>query len=70
MDKIKRVATVFIMAGTSLYATAQNAVPPVDVMHSNGKIYVVMTVVTIIITGLLLYVMRVDRKIGKLEKKL
>ena len=69
MDKIKRVASVFIMVLTTLYATAQDVVPPADVMHSNGKIYVVMTVVTIIVTGLLLYVMSVDRKIGKLEKK-
>ena len=69
MDKIKRMAVFFIMALTTLYATAQDAVPTVDVMHSNGKIYVVMTVVTIIVMGLLMYVMSVDRKIGKLEKR-
>ncbi len=69
MDKIKRGIAVFIMAVTTLYATAQDAVPPADLMHSNGKIYVVMTVVAIIVTGLLLYVISVDRKIGKLEKK-
>jgi len=38
-------------------------------MRSNGKIYVVVTVVLIILIGLLLYVVRLDRKITKLENK-
>jgi CcmD family protein len=39
-------------------------------MRSNGKIYVVVVVVLIILIGLLLYLVRIDRKIGKLEKEL
>ena len=38
-------------------------------MRSNGKIYVVMTVCITILTGLILYLIRIDRKIGKIEKK-
>jgi CcmD family protein len=38
-------------------------------MRSNGKIYVVVTVVLIILIGLLLYLVRLDRKISKLEKE-
>jgi len=37
-------------------------------MRSNGKIYVVVTVVLIILIGLLLYLVRLDRKISKIEK--
>ena len=37
-------------------------------MRNNGKIYVVVTVVLIILVGLLLYLIRLDRKITKLEK--
>jgi CcmD family protein len=37
-------------------------------MRSNGKIYVVVTVVLIILIGLLLYLIRLDRKISRLEK--
>jgi CcmD family protein len=37
-------------------------------MRNNGKIYVVVTVVLIILIGLLLYVVRLDRKISKMEK--
>ena len=37
-------------------------------MRSNGKIYVVVAVMLIILIGLLLYLFRIDRKITKLEK--
>jgi uncharacterized membrane protein len=38
-----------------------------DVMRSNNKIYVVMAVCLTILVALILYVIRVDRKITKLE---
>ena len=38
-------------------------------MRSNGKIYVVVTVVVIILIGLFLYLIRLDRKITRLEKE-
>ena len=47
--------------------TAANA--STDVMRSNGKIYVVMAVVTTIVTGLFAYVYSIDKKISKLENK-
>ena len=73
MDKFKKAIAVMAMAMIAVYTTAQETANTTnvatDIMKSNGKIYVVMTVVTIIVIGLLLYVMRVDRKISKLEKK-
>ncbi len=38
-------------------------------MRHNGKIYVVVTVILIILIGVLLYLIRLDRKITKLEKE-
>jgi hypothetical protein len=38
-------------------------------MRSNGKIYVVLAVCVTILTGLLLYVVSIDRKLSKLEKE-
>jgi CcmD family protein len=38
-------------------------------MRSNGKIYVVVGVVLIVLLGLLLYVVRLDRKVTRLEKE-
>ncbi len=39
-----------------------------DLMRSNGKIYVVIAVIITILAGLIIYLWRVDRKIGRLEK--
>ena len=39
-----------------------------DAMRSNGKIYVVVAVVLIVLTGMFIYLIRLDRKINKLEK--
>lgn len=51
----------------SLTAAAQS---PVDeVMYSNGKIYVVVSVLVIIFTLLAAYLFRLDKKITALEKK-
>ncbi|MBK6936965.1 MAG: CcmD family protein [Chitinophagaceae bacterium] len=40
-----------------------------DVMRSNGRIYVVVAVVLTILIGLIVYVVRIDRKLSKLEKE-
>jgi K+-transporting ATPase A subunit len=41
-----------------------------DVMRSNGKIYVVVGIILIVLIGLFTYLFTLDRKIGKLENKL
>ena len=38
-------------------------------MRHNGKIYVVVTVILIIFVGLIAYLVRLDRKISRLEKE-
>lgn len=38
-------------------------------MRHNGKIYVVVTVMMIIMFGLIAYMIRLDRKMTKLEKE-
>lgn len=40
-----------------------------NTMRSNGRIYVVVAVMLTILAGLILYVVRLDRKITKLEKE-
>ncbi|MEP6616442.1 MAG: CcmD family protein [Ginsengibacter sp.] len=39
-----------------------------DTMRSHNKIYVVMAVCITILTGLILYLVRIDRKVSKAEK--
>jgi hypothetical protein len=41
-----------------------------DVMRANGKIYVVVGIILIVLIGLFTYLILLDRKIGKLENKL
>ena len=63
---------VFILTGLFIAATAYSQdkkdVTMADTLRSNGMIYVVLAVVLIILIGLILYMVRVDRKISKLEK--
>ena len=40
-----------------------------DTMRSNGRIYVVVAVVVLILIGLILYLVRLDKKITKMEKE-
>lgn len=39
-----------------------------DGMRSSGKIYVVVAVLAIILTGIFLFLVNIDRKISRLEK--
>lgn len=39
-----------------------------DLMRSNGKIYVVVAVVMMVLTGLIIYIIRLDRRIKKMEE--
>ena len=41
-----------------------------DTMRSNGKIYVVITVISIVMSVLLIYLFFIDRKVKKLEDKM
>ena len=71
---MKKYLTLFLITAPHLLATkllsAQEApVPMADAMRSNGKIYVVVAVMLTLLVGLFLYLIRIDRKISRLEKK-
>lgn len=46
----------------------QNQVEMADNLRSEGKIYVVVAIVLIVLAGLILYLFLLDKKIKKLEK--
>jgi len=54
----------------SVNLQAQQQVEMADQLRSDGKIYVVVAVVSIILLGILLYLIRMDVKITRLEKEL
>ncbi|HEY8916937.1 CcmD family protein [Chitinophaga rupis] len=72
---INRRASYFfstlVLLFTSLLAQAQQqnteTGPVNEMLRSNGKIYVVVVVLVIIFIGIILYLIRLDRKITKLE---
>lgn len=62
---MRKFSLLSILIGGKLFA--QSAID--DVFYSNGKIYVVVGVMSIIFIILALYLFRLDRKISKLEKE-
>jgi len=64
---MKKLAFIFYFLLFTLIVNAQD-VTMADVMKENGKIYVVIAVMLTILAGLVLYLVRLDRKISKLEK--
>lgn len=52
-----------------LQSAAKPAVGMADQMRSDGRIYVVIAVMLTILLGITLYLVRLDRKISRLEKR-
>jgi CcmD family protein len=54
----------------SLLALAQDTtVDMADTMRKEGKIYVVVAIILTIFAGIIFYLVRLDRKISRLEKE-
>jgi CcmD family protein len=51
-------------------AVKAESVQMAETMRSEGKIYVVIAVLAIILLGLIVYLITIDRKLGKLEKEI
>lgn len=58
-----------ILLPVILFGQGSNSVEMADDFRREGKIYVVVLGLVIILTGVLIFLVRVDRKIFKLEKK-
>jgi CcmD family protein len=69
MLSIKKISLLFCLMLTSIFSFAQDTTNSTDVLKSNGKIYVVMIIVIVIVTGLFIYLINLDRKVTKLEKE-
>ena len=60
-----------LFAASLAFAQVPEAAPEMaDGLRASGKIYVVVAVVVIIITGLLVYLISLDRKVGRLEQEI
>jgi hypothetical protein len=68
MRYLSRLFTILLLLLSSQFLNAQTDSSLGHTMRSNGRIYVVVTVILVILAGLFLYLVRLDRKMSKLEK--
>lgn len=69
MKLIKKICLLLLVIFSATNAFAQDStVEMADVMRSNGKIYIVVTICLTILVGLFFYVFSLDRKITRFEK--
>jgi uncharacterized integral membrane protein len=66
---MKKLIYLLLLMCVSVVANAQEA-EMADTMRSNGKIYVVVGIILIVLAGLITYLFLLDRKISKLENRL
>ncbi|WP_316836492.1 CcmD family protein [Pedobacter nutrimenti] len=67
---MKKFIVAFALLFSSVQLFAQtDSVEMADVLRSNGKIYVVVLCIVIILVGLLFYLFSLDRRLKKIEKK-
>lgn len=70
MNKMRPLITLFLLL-TCMQTFAQNTGGQSvigETMRSNGRIYVVIAVILLILAGLILYLVRLDKKMSRLEK--
>lgn len=66
MKNVNRIL-IWLMAFLPFSAFASD-VEMADLLHENGKIYVVVGVIAIIFVGLVVYLITIDRRLTKIEK--
>jgi K+-transporting ATPase A subunit len=59
---------ILMMAALKLFAQ-DNGVEMADSLRSDGKIYVVVICIVIILVGLLAYLFSIDKRLKKIEKE-
>ena len=59
---------LFCLAPALLYSQDNGGIDMADALRQDGKIYVVVAVLCIVFAGITLYLVRLDRRISRLEK--
>lgn len=67
---MRKYLLFILLTLSSLATSAQQEVEMADTMRSEGKIYVVVAILVLILIGLVGYLVQLDRKVSKLEKRL
>ena len=67
-SRLQKGGLALVLAFLSAALQAQPAVEMADQFRADGKIRVVVGVIVIIFVGLLVYMIRLDRKVRKMEE--
>jgi CcmD family protein len=68
---MNKLTSIIVFFGSFLISQIATAQPEMaDTMRSEGKIYVVVAILLIIFAGLVIYLVMLDRKVTRIEKKL
>ena len=70
MTKFRITVFLTLVFGVSAYCQTNNPVEMADVLRQDGKIYTVVIGLLVILTGLIIFLIRVDKKIFRLEKNI
>ncbi len=66
---MKYIFSLLMVLAVSANSFAQG-IEMADALRSDGKIYVVVAVLSLVLAGILFYVIRTDRRISRLEKEM
>jgi len=69
MIKKSILALTLVLSHAALMAQQSGGIQMADEMRANGKIYVVAAVLLTILAGLIIYLVRLDRKMSRLERQ-
>ncbi len=69
MKKIKSIILFFVLLISSFTLKAQDPLMA-DTMRSDGKIYVVVAVASIVVIVISSFMINLDRKVTRIEKKI
>ncbi len=66
---IKKISLLTLLSAITLTVLAQtSSVEMADGLRSSGMIYVVVSVMSVILAGVLFFLFSIDKKLSKLEK--
>ena len=66
--KLKILFSVLMLVATNVFAQTESALD--ETFRSNGKIYVVVAVLAVVLAVLFIYLISIDRKFKRTEDKL
>lgn len=69
LTKFPLVALLLLSQNLLAQQPVANGVEMADRLRADGKIWVVVAVIAAVFIGIIIYLVRLDRQIGKLEKE-